>query len=134
MSLYQFFASNKPLSKFSNGKIISDTKGNISVIDEANALCIFPEDDTIHMKLYTNKKFGAFIEWHYSDKNAETVIQYIKEHLKDTRVIELWNTWLDQKETANISKCHIDNLTVSNIKNIWGKDFYENAECLKIYY
>lgn len=134
MSLYQFFSSDKPLAGYNNGKVISDNKGNISVIDEANALCIFPEDDTAHMKSYTKKKFGAFIEWNYSDKNAETVIRYIKEHLKSSRVIELWNTWLDQKETADVSKCHIDNLTVSDIKNIWGKEFYEHAECLKIYY
>ncbi|MGN0466740.1 MAG: hypothetical protein ACI4F9_10400 [Lachnospiraceae bacterium] len=141
MSLYQFFASDKQLEVYDNKRIIFDEKrqllkgkrGKISIFDELSSLRIFLEDDTTYMKLYTNKKYGAFIEWYYSDENAEVIIGYIKRHLKKSREIELWNVWLGEKENAKVTKRCIDDLTVLDIKNIWGKEFFEFAECLKIY-
>ncbi|NCD04279.1 MAG: hypothetical protein EOM00_15075 [Clostridia bacterium] len=141
MSMYQFFASDKQLEVYDNNRIVLDSKKQllkgkkrkISVFDEREALRIIIEDDIKHMKLYTEKKYGAFIEWNYTDENAKVIIQYIERHLKVSREIELWNVWLGPKENAKINKCSIENLTITDIKDIWGKEFFEFAECLKIY-
>lgn len=141
MSLYQFFASNKQLEIYDNNRIVLDSEKGILkgrndkmfTSDELSAMRIFLEDDITYMRLYTDKKYGAFIEWYYSDKNAEIILKYIRKHLKGSREIELWNVWLGQRETARVIERKIDDLTVSDIKNIWGKEFFEFSECLKVY-
>lgn len=141
MSLYQFFASNRKLEEYDNQRIVLDSKkqilkgrrGKVSILDERNAIRILVEDDKECMNLYTDKKYGAFLEWNYTDKNAEEILCYISNHLKKTREIELWNVWLGSKEQIKIKKCCVDNLSIADIKNIWGQEFFKNAECLKIY-
>lgn len=148
MSLYQFFASDKPLLAYDNKVISCDEKNrltkktkitessqrfNITEIDELLALRIILEDDMYYAKMYTNKPYCAYIEWRYSDKNAEGIIKYIQQHLKSNRTIELWNAWMGDKEEVIYKNCNLEALTIKDIKEIWGKTEFNNPECLKIY-
>lgn len=67
-----------------------------------------------------------------TDRNAGIIIKYIQDHLKKAQDIELWNTWMGEKEIETSKKCKADELLEKNVREIWGKDEFNNPECLKI--
>lgn len=142
MSNYQFFASKKTLAEFDNGIISFDNgtlknkkrkKNYISDIDERNALRICMENDLSHARLYTDAANIAYIEWFYTEKNADLILTYIDQHLKRSKQIKLWNVWLGEKETPQITKCSWRELSKEKIKEIWGKPYFNQPECLIVY-
>lgn len=118
MGLYRFLASARELKEFSNDEKIM----KINVID-----------DLSQISSYTDKKNCAEFNWKYSEENAQVLISCIKEHLKICPRIELWNTNIDTKKDAIIKKCSKNILTIDKIKDIWGKDSFEQPECLVVY-
>lgn len=140
MSNYQFFASEKPLKEFDNMHVLhrftpEEESGIVfrQATSEETAMRIIKEDDFFYASQYTDKKYVNFIEWRYNDTNAKTILDYIKEHLKDRFTIQLFNTWMGDNSPLQCSKTHIDALTVEDIKNIWGQNFFYHNECLTVY-
>lgn len=138
MSNYQFFASDEGLEEYKNSKIdaikfmwnfiIKQASYN----DELKCMRICVEDDLKLARMYTELKNCCYIEWHYSEKAASIIIEYIKEHLKYSKKIELWNVWEGEKEQTSIVERSVNDITTQDIKNIWGKDYFEHAECLVV--
>ena len=118
MSLYRFFASARELKDFNENPSI---------------MTIHTIDDLSEVSNYTDKKNCATIEWKYNEENAEILIDYIKEHLKICPRIELWNTSNEVSKEAVITKCSKHILTKERIKEIWGKESFEQPECLVVY-
>lgn len=143
MSLYQFLASDKKLESYDNQRIVLDRKNKILKgkegkqrifdIDEQSAMRIYQEEDRKYVDLYTDKKYAAYIEWCYNEENVPILMEYIKQHLESARRIELWNVWLGPKEEVKKSACSIEELSIQNIKNIWGKEEFIYPECLTVY-
>lgn len=139
MSLYQFFASDKKIKLYDNMKIRKVKEGDLSCIIsvtprfEINSIRIFVEEDKSLTMPYTDKKFCNYIEWLYTDENAEIIIEFIKEHLSESPKIELWNTWLGDKSTVVKKKVSVSELSTSHIRDIWGKKYFDNVECLVVY-
>ena len=93
MSLYRFFASDKEMPELDNMHVTSDKVNNsINAVDENHALRIKKENDLYYASQYTDKEFVNYIEWHYNDENAEIIINYIKDLLKDRFSVFLYNT------------------------------------------
>lgn len=44
---------------------------------------------------YTEKAYGVYLQWHYTEGRAWQVIKYIKAALCHTDSVELWHIWLD---------------------------------------
>ncbi len=118
MSLHRFFASARELKDFN---------------DNSNVMTIHTISDLSEVSNYTDKKNCASIEWNYNEENAEILINYIKDHLKICPRIELWNTMQGNKDNAVITKCSKYILTKEKIKEIWGKESFEQPECLVVY-
>lgn len=118
MNLYRFFASARELKE---------------VKEMPNIMKIGTLTDLTEASNYTDKKNCAYIEWNYNEENAEVLINYIKDHLKICPRIELWNTRLGSKENAVVTKCSKNILTKEKIKEIWGKESFEQPECLVVY-
>lgn len=142
MSNYQFFASDHKLDEYDNGIIIFDGDNLVNPnrndrcitdFDERYAMRIIHEDDMVETSKYTKKKYCAYVEWYYCTFNAEVMIEYIKNHLQNSRQIELWNVWMGEKSVPQIKKCRLGDIQIATIKEIWGKDHYEKPECLLIY-
>lgn len=77
---------------------------------------------------YTDKKYGVWLEWNYTDGRAEQILKYIKEALKRVESIELWHVWLmDYCEYEDSPVIH--KRTIS-IEEMTIRDIYEldNAE------
>lgn len=83
---------------------------------------------------YTDKKYGVYLEWNYTDGRAEQILKYIKEALKETDSVELWHVWLmDYYEYADspvIHKCtiSIDEMTIQDIKDIDDADIWNKPD------
>lgn len=138
MSKYQFFASNEVLEEYKNSKI--DTIKFLwnfvikqaSHKDELNCMRICIEDDLKVAHTYTELRNCCYIEWNYNEKSATIIIEYIKRHLKHSQKIELWNVWEGEKEKMSIVERSVNDITTHDIKNIWGKNYFEHAECLVV--
>ena len=147
MSVCTFIASNSPLPSVSPSKeypvsINIDT----GVIDDGGAddnFFLLPFND---IDLYTNKEYGVYLEWNYTDARAENIINYLKEALKNDDSVELWHVWLmdyyeyEDRPIIYHSSISIDNLTTQDIKEfdnekIWNNKDYPNRPsfyCLTI--
>ncbi len=147
MSVCTFIASNSPLPSVSPSKeyplyINIDT----GIIDDGGAddnFFLLPFDD---IDLYTNKEYGVYLEWNYTDARAKNIIDYIKEALKNDNSLELWHVWLmdyyeyEDRPIIYHSSITIDDLTIQDIKeldneNIWNNKDYPNRPsfyCLTI--
>lgn len=76
------------------------------------------------VKDYTDKNYGVYLEWDYTDGRAKQIIDYIKNALQKSDVIEFWHVWLmDYHEFEDRPFIHrktisIDELTTEHIKEI----------------
>jgi hypothetical protein len=140
MSLYRFFASDKEMPEFDNMlavPIYNDDEPDAISFSSANgermAMRINKEDDFYYASKFTEKKYINYIEWDYNDSNAEIIIKYINELLKDRFTVSLYNTWMNDKTPLVTTKVNITELTIKDIKNIWGQKFFSNNECLVVF-
>ena len=73
---------------------------------------------------YTDKKFGVYLEWNYTDGRAERIVEYIKNALHNTEVVELWHVWLmdyyeyDDSPVIHKGTLSFRDLTTQHIKEI----------------
>lgn len=100
------------------------------------------------MQDYTDKKYGVYLEWNYTDGRAEQILNYMKETLEKTEYIELWKVWLmDYFEYEDSPVIHkrtisVEELTIQDIKEIECADIWNKPDkqipsrpsyyCLKI--
>jgi len=98
--------------------------GEIDIWPEAEDMKIYSDD-------YTNKKYRSRLDWDYTEKRAEHLINYIKKHLEKTKEIELWEIWLGEEEKPNIEYCKLCELDNKKIKKIFGHGF-KQPMCLKV--
>ena len=98
--------------------------------------------------LYTDKDYGVYLEWDYTDGRANNILNYIKDALQNTDSVELWHVWLmdyyDFEESPVIfsSTISIDDLTIYDIKEINNAPIFNHPDerypdrpsfyCLKI--
>ena len=124
MSYYRFFASDKEMPEFDNGKakpVI--VNGEVVAInfangaDENTAMRIVKEDDFCCAEKFTDKKYVNYLEWYYNDDNAQLIVDYIKALLADRFT----------------KKIDINDLSIEDIKEIWGQMFFEKNECLVVF-
>lgn len=147
MSVCTFIASNSPLPSVSPSKeypvsINIDT----GVIDDGGADDNFYLNEFQDVDLYSDKKYGVYLEWNYTDARAENIINYLKESLKNDDFVELWHVWLmdyyeyEDRPIIYHSSISIDDLTTQDIKEfdnekIWNNKDYPNRPsfyCLTI--
>lgn len=164
MSLYQFFASHKPLKEMANPYIehwsINDLIAkNMEVpfhlldkpIDHDEKIFLWCESEELmdeinifnapgssfpNYKEVSDKSKIATLEWRYTDKRAEALIQYLSEVLNDANYddeIEFWHVWMDDSlDALDLREYEVDQLTVPILRELLGKECYEHPICLRI--
>ena len=79
---------------------------------------------------YTDRKYGVYLEWHYTDERAKAVLKYIKETLEKTEYVELWHIWLmdyyDYEESPLIKKrtVSVGEMTIRDIYELDNADIW----------
>lgn len=149
MSVCTFLASDYPLPEVMP---IQEYPLNINLDD--GTIYDGGADDNFYLHTfedvqdYTDRKYGVWLEWNYTDGRAEQILKYIKDILKNTASIELWHVWLMdyyeyedspviQKRTVSISEITANDIKELDNAEIWnGPDKYIPSRpsfyCLKI--
>ena len=131
MSVCTFIAADIPLQEVAPSKnypIHIDIDNGI--MDDGGADDNFFLLSFSDVQDYTDKKYGVYLEWNYTDGRAEKIVEYIKENLKKTEEVELWHVWLgnyyEYEDSSVIHKRTIkmDEMTIRDIyeldnANIW---------------
>lgn len=140
MSICRFIASDMPLAEFRPSQEypyhVNIDEGTIydGGADDNYFLFFFKDVD-----LYTEREYGVYLEWDYTDGRARQIIEYIKKALEDSESVEFWSVWLmdyyeyEDRPYIHRTEISIDELTVEDIKEIndaeiWNKSDKMNPE------
>ena len=97
---------------------------------------------------YTDKKYGVYLEWDYTDGRAEQILKYLRAVLEKTELVEMWLVWLmDYCEYEDSPVIHkrtisIEKMTIRDIRELDKTDIWNSPDkhipgrpsfyCLKI--
>lgn len=131
MSICTFIASNRPLYEVAPQKeyplIINIDEGTVYDGGADDNFYLYTFED---VQSYTDKKYGVYLEWHYTDGRAKKILEYIKDALEYESTIEIWHVWLMdyyeydespviRKYTVPLSKLTIDDIREIDSAEIW---------------
>ena len=135
VSSCRIIASDIPLAEFvpSNDYIvkIDVDKG---VIDDGGADENFFLIPFVNVKDYTDKNYGVYLEWNYTDGRAKQIIEYIKNALQKSDNIEFWLVWLmdyyefEDRPLIHSKTVSISELTIEHIKEIDSADIWNKPD------
>ena len=140
MSVCRFIASDMPLAEFKPSQEypyhVNIDEGTIydGGADDNYFLFFFKDVD-----LYTEREYGVYLEWDYTDGRARQIIEYIKKALEESESVEFWSVWLmdyyeyEDRPYIHRTEISFDELTVEDIKEIndaeiWNKSDKMNPE------
>ena len=140
MSVCKFIASDMPLAEFRPSQEypyhVNIDEGTIydGGADDNYFLFFFKDVD-----LYTEREYGVYLEWDYTEGRARQIIEYIKKALEESESVEFWSVWLmdyyeyEDRPYIHRTEISIDELTVEDIKKIndaeiWNKSDKMNPE------
>lgn len=149
MSVCTFIASDWPLQEAAPQReyplVINVDEGTVYDSGAEDNFCLHTFHD---VQCYTDKKYGVWLEWNYTDGRAKKILEYIKNALEHEAAIEIWHVWLmdyyEYEESPVIRKCTVpfSDLTLDDIKEIhhaeiWNKPDKRNPNrpsfyCLRI--
>ncbi len=125
MSACIFVASNFPLEEHHPSKdfpiLINMQKGTFSDGDADDNFFLEAFKD---VDVFTDKAHAVCLQWHYTDGRAKRLVEYLKNAVEQSGIVELWHVWLDdyyEFETRPFvckKTLPIDNLTIAHIKEI----------------
>ncbi len=131
MSVCKFIAADVPLQEVAPSKeypVHIDIDNGI--IDDGGADDNFFLISFSDVQDYTDKKYGVYLEWDYTDGRAEQILKYIRKALEETEQVEFWHVWLMDyyeyedspvihKRTISIEKMTIRDIYELDKANIW---------------
>ena len=131
MSVCTFIAADIPLQEVAPSKDypvhIDIDKG---IIDDGGADDNFFLFSFSDVQDYTDKKYGVYLEWNYTDGRAEQVIKYIRDALEKTELVELWHVWLmDYYEYEERPVIHRRGICAAQLTG----DHIRELDCAKIW-
>ncbi len=88
----------------------------------------FSLKNTINSLDFCDKPYSLTLDWHYFTKDRATkIISYIKDLLKNTDCIEMWNIWLSNEDQPkiNTTTISINDLTHNHIENLCNADIFD---------
>ncbi len=95
MSVCTFIASDHPLPP-----VRPSRNYPLDINIDTGAICDGGAEDNFFLhpfedvQSYSDKKYGVWLEWRYTDGRAKNIIKYIADALRYTDSVELWHVWL----------------------------------------
>jgi hypothetical protein len=85
-----------------------------------------------HTEWYTDKNNIYTLDWRYTDKRANELINYFKDNMKIGYEVELWSTWIDECKNPTKYYHNIENLKVVDVEKIFNRFGFDKPECMII--
>lgn len=133
MSYCTFLASNSPLHEVAPQKEYPlEINLNEGTVYDGGADDNFFLQDFRDVQKYTDKKYGVYLAWFYTDGRAKAILEYIRSALQHDATIELWRVWLsdyyEYEESPVVHRCTVPiaDATIDDIKEldsaeVWNK-------------
>jgi len=86
------------------------------------------------LKDYTEKKYGVYLEWRYTEGRAKQILKYIREVLKETEQVEFWHVWLmdyyeyEDSPVIHKRKLSINEMTIQDIYELDHADIWNSPD------
>ena len=135
MSVCTFIAADIPLQEVGPSKEypihIDIDKGTIDDGGADDNYYLFSFRD---VQDYTDKKYGVYLEWNYTDGRAEQILDYMRTVLKEVEQVEFWKVWLmDYYEYEDSPVIHkrmisIEEMTIQDMKEIENADIWNKPD------
>jgi len=137
MSVCTFIASDHPLQEVVP---LQDHPIDININIDNSLIYDGDADDNFFLNIfddvgiYTDKKYGVFLEWNYTDGKAKRIIEYIKDALKRDERIEFWRVWLmdyyeyEDRPVIHKQRISMEELTANHIKEIDSAEVWNVAD------
>ena len=135
MSVCKFLAADVPLQEVKPSKEyplhIDLDKGTIDDGGADDNFFLHPFQD---VQDYSDKKYGVYLEWNYTDGRAEQILQYIREALEETEQVEFWHIWLmdcyEYEDSPVIHKqtISIEEMTIQDIYELDKADIWNSPD------
>jgi len=135
MSVCKFIAADIPLQEVAPTKeypLHIDLDNGI--IDDGGAddnFFLLPFQD---VQDYSDKKYGVYLEWNYTDGRAEQILKYLKTVLEKAEMVEFWHVWLmDYCEYEDSPVIHkrtisIEEMTIRDIYELDKADIWNSPD------
>lgn len=135
MSVCTFIASDYPLSEFVPSQEypfhVNIDDGTIydGGADDNYFLFSFKDVD-----LYTDKEYGVYLEWEYTEGRAKQIIEYIKKTLQESDEIEFWHVWLmdyyeyEDRPYIHRNEISFNELTTEHIREINNAEIWNKPD------
>lgn len=135
MSVCTFIAADIPLHEVASAKeypIHIDLDKDI--IDDGGAddnFCLLSFPDVVD---YTDKKYGVYLEWNYTEGRAEHILNYMKDVLEKVESIEFWHVWLmdyceyEDSPVIHKRKISIEEMTIRDIRELDDADIWNSPD------
>lgn len=135
MSVCTFIASDHPLPPHSPSR---DYPLEINL--DLGTVCDGEAEDNFFLHIfeevqdYSDKKYGVWLEWNYTDGRAVQIIKYIKDALQHTDCVELWHVWLstyceyEDSPVIHGRTVSINELTKNHIKELDSAEIWNTPD------
>jgi hypothetical protein len=112
--------------------------------EEADSIVVDSEEDFNEIQIsigykdsdiqwYTNKNIIYTLNWGYSDKRANELIDYLKENMKEGYEVELWLTWMDECIEPDKYYCDIEDISIKDIKKVFDFSTFNKPQGIVIF-
>lgn len=85
-----------------------------------------------YIEWYTDKNNIYTLEWRYTDKRSNELINYFKDNMKVGYEVELWSTWMDECKKPTKYYHDIEDLKVVDIEKVFNCFGFDKPECMVI--
>lgn len=135
MSVCTFIASDAPLASVVPERVyplvINIDEGTVYDGGADDNFFLRPFKD---VQFYTDKEFGVYLAWQFTEGRARKLLDYIGNALKHAPAVEIWTVWLmdsiDYDVRPVVHKCRVPftELTVDDIDEIASADVWNTPD------
>lgn len=132
MSWYRFIASDKEPDEYCVG--IQKYGNSVAIENEDSTLYIYNDPYEGYPELYTDLRHIVGIQFGKYECVKAELLDYLKKAAELCGKLEVWSIWLDDPDQdIQVRQCKGDEISESDAKWIFGREFFEHPQCLKIY-
>ncbi|MBP3805237.1 MAG: hypothetical protein J6I76_15365 [Oribacterium sp.] len=131
MSQYDFIAADKKLDPLEIGV---EADGHVIIIqNEDHVLGIYDDEPSGYTEPFTNLPAIVNVQIGDFDNVKTELFNYVKAAIKGNDTIELWSTWMGETDDIEKRTMHEGNMTVEDLRWVFGRNNLDHPRCLKIY-
>lgn len=101
---------------------------NVDSEEDFHELQIFESKNTGEAKNYTDRKYIYNINFSYSERRSQELVNYLRRNIRKDSEVEIWSIWLGDKKELEKYQTDIKYLSKEDIMEV----YYNRPRCLMV--